>query len=191
VLLSEDAGFWDHSGFDWKEIRTAAVQGLERRRLGRGASTITQQLAKNLWLGTDRSLWRKAREAALAVKLERALPKRRLMALSLNVAEWGDGLFGAEAASRHWFGIAARDLDAAQATVLASMLPAPRRADLAAPPRWLARRSRGLLDRMLAAGRLGAAEHAAAAAELDRILAGSGGDPEEEPPEEEAGPRAR
>jgi len=190
VLLSEDAGFWGHAGFDWKELRAAASQALDRGRLGRGASTLTQQLAKNLWLGTDRSLWRKAREAALAVKLERALPKKRILALYLNVAEWGDGVFGAEAAASHWFGAAAADLSTAQAVVLASMLPAPRRADLASPPRWLARRSRRLLDRMQAAGRIGAAEHAGAAAELDRILAGPSGDQAEEPPEDLPDPDA-
>jgi len=184
VLLSEDAGFWGHAGFDWKELRAAAWQALDRGRLGRGASTLTQQLAKNLWLGTDRSLWRKAREAALAVKLERALPKKRILALYLNVAEWGDGVFGAEAAARHWFGMAAADLGTAQAVVLASMLPAPRKADLASPPRWLAKRSRRLLDRMQSAGRIGADEHSRAAADLDRILAGPTGDQAEEPPED-------
>ncbi len=191
VVLSEDAAFWTHSGIDWHETRAAAEQALERGRLGRGASTITQQLAKNLWLGTERSLWRKAREAALAVKLERALPKRRILALYLNVVEWADGVFGAEAAARHWFGVPARDLSTAQAVVLASMLPAPRRADLARPPRWLARRSRRLLDRLLAVHRIDPAEHAAAAAELDRMLAGPGaaaGGDEEPPEEEEPGP---
>jgi monofunctional biosynthetic peptidoglycan transglycosylase len=185
VLLSEDASFYLHHGFDWAEIRSAAAESLDRRRLGRGASTLTQQLAKNLWLGTDRSLWRKAKEAALAVKLERALGKRRILALYLNVAEWSDGVFGAEAGARHWFGVPASDLSVAQAVAMASMLPAPRRVSLAAPPRWLQRRSRRLLDRMQASGRIGPEEHAHAASELERILAGPGGDSAEEPPEEE------
>jgi membrane peptidoglycan carboxypeptidase len=93
------------------------------------------------------------------VKLERALPKRRILALYLNVAEWGDGIFGAEAAARRWFGVPAAGLSTAQAAVLASMLPAPRKADLAAQPRWLAVRSRRLLDQMLSAGRIGPEEH--------------------------------
>jgi len=186
VLISEDASFYSHSGFDWTELRLAAGQGWQKGRLGRGASTLTQQLAKNLWLGTERSLWRKAKEAALAVKLERALPKRRILALYLNVVEWGEGVFGAEAAARRWFGVPASDLSPAQAVVLASMLPAPRQADLARPPRWLARRTRRLLDRMQVVGRLSAEEHARAAAELERILAGPQGDAAEEPPEEGA-----
>jgi monofunctional biosynthetic peptidoglycan transglycosylase len=178
VLLAEDASFWSHHGFDWREIRLAAEAALARRRLGRGASTVTQQLAKNLWLGTERSLWRKAREAVLAWKLERSLPKRRILALYLGVAEWGDGVFGAEEAARHWFDMPARDLDAARAALLASMLPAPRRADLAAAPRWLAGRARRLLDRMREVRRIGVQEHARASAELERLLAGGrrGGD---------------
>jgi monofunctional biosynthetic peptidoglycan transglycosylase len=185
VVLSEDASFWTHQGFDFKEMRSAAWESARRLKLGRGASTITQQLAKNLWLGTDRSLSRKAREAALAFKLERALPKRRILSLYLNVAEWGDGTFGAEAGARRWFGVPARDLSTAQAVVLASMLPAPRKADLDRPPRWLAKRSRRLLDRMQAVGRIGAEEHLRASAELERILAGPAGDESEEVPEEE------
>jgi len=186
VIVSEDASFWLHDGFDWTELRIAAAQAWQRGRLGRGASTLTQQLAKNLWLGTERSLWRKAKEAALAVKLERALPKRRILALYLNVVEWGEGLFGAEAAARHWFGVPASALTPAQAVALASMLPAPRQADLTRPPRWLARRSRRLLDRLQQVGKVTAEEHARAAAELERFLAGPQGDPSEEPPEEEA-----
>jgi monofunctional biosynthetic peptidoglycan transglycosylase len=186
VLLSEDAGFFVHGGFDWHELREAAAESLRRGRLGRGASTLTQQLAKNLWLGPERSLWRKAREAALTLKLEHSLGKRRILALYLNVVEWGDGVFGVEAAAHSWFGVPASRLSTAQAVVLASMLPAPRRASLEAPPRWLQHRSRRLLDRMEAAGRIDAEEHAHAAAELERILAGPGGDQAEEPPEEGA-----
>lgn len=186
VIVSEDASFYAHGGFDWTELRLAAEQSWQRGKLGRGASTLTQQLAKNLWLGTERSLWRKVREAALAVKLERALPKRRILALYLNVVEWGEGIYGAEAAARHWFGASASALTPAQAVVLASMLPAPRRAELAHPPRWLAQRTRRLLDRMQQVGRLSHEEHAGAAAELERILAGSPGDASEEPPEEGA-----
>jgi len=186
VLLSEDAGFHGHGGFAWEEIRAAAADAWRRGRPGRGASTLTQQLAKNLFLGTERSLWRKFREAVLAVKLERALPKRRILALYLNVAEWGPGLFGVEAGARHWLGAGAGEVTTAQAVILASMLPAPRQVGLAPPPRWLQRRARRLLDRMQSAARIGAEEHAHAAAELDRILAGASGD--EEPPEEDVPP---
>jgi monofunctional biosynthetic peptidoglycan transglycosylase len=185
VLVSEDASFYAHDGFDLREMQAAAEDSLASGKKLRGASTLTQQLAKNLWLGTERSAWRKAKEAVLTVKLERALPKRRIVALYLNVAEWGDGVFGAEAAAREHFGVTAADLSTAQAAVLAAMLPAPRQTDLARPSRWLASRSRRIVDRLLAAGRIDAAEHAHASAELERILAGAAG--AEEPPAESEG----
>jgi monofunctional glycosyltransferase len=168
-------------------VRDAAEHDLRVGRFARGASTITQQLAKNLWLGTRKSLWRKVEEAVLAAKLERTLSKRRILALYLNVVELDDGVFGAEAGARHRFGTSAADLSAAQAAVLASLLPAPRRVDLAHPSSWLKSRSRRLLDRMLAAGRVSAEEHLRASAELERILAGPvPTDDREEPPEDEA-----
>jgi monofunctional biosynthetic peptidoglycan transglycosylase len=183
VVLSEDAGFWVHGPFDWGAMREALERNLATRRYARGASTITQQLAKNLYLGTDKTISRKIREAVLAVKLEREIPKRRILAIYLNVVEWGDGLFGAEAAARARFGRSAADLTTAQAVLLASMLPAPRRCDLDAPSAWLKRRSRRLLDRMREVGRIDADEHARAAAELERLLAGAApADDSEEPP---------
>jgi monofunctional biosynthetic peptidoglycan transglycosylase len=167
-------------------MRDAAEHDLKVGRFARGASTITQQLAKNLWLGTRKSLWRKAEEAVLAAKLERALSKRRILTLYLNVVELDEGVFGAEAGARHRFGTSAADLSTAQAVVLASMLPAPRRADLSHPSTWLRSRSRRLLDRMLAARRIGAEEHLRASAELERILAGPRpADDGEEPPEDD------
>lgn len=184
VLLSEDANFYGHEGIDWEATREAAAHDLEKRSFARGASTITQQLAKNLWLGTEKSLWRKLKEAVLAVKLERELPKRRILALYLNVVELGDGVFGVEAGARARFGTSAAALTPAQAVVLASMLPAPRRVDLSSPSTWLRRRSRRLLDRMRAAGRLTAEQHLSASAELERILAGPAPrDDREEPPD--------
>jgi monofunctional glycosyltransferase len=175
VLLSEDARFYAHGAFDWREVEVAAQESLDSGRALRGASTLTQQLAKNLWLGTDRTAWRKAKEAVLAVKLERALKKRRILALYLNVAEWDDGVFGAEAAARERFGTTAADLSTAEAALLAAMLPAPRRADLAHPSRWLARRSRHVLDLLREAHRIDDGEHARASAELERLLAGASG----------------
>ena len=170
VVASEDASFFGHAGFDWDEIRNAAEQNWKAGRTVRGASTITQQLAKNLWLGTERSYLRKVREALLAVKLERTLPKRRILTLYLDVAEWGNGVFGAEAASRRWFGIGARDLSAAQASALAAMLPAPRKAALTPAPRWLARKARRILSLLERNGTVPAAEAPAARAELERLL---------------------
>jgi monofunctional biosynthetic peptidoglycan transglycosylase len=187
VVASEDASFFGHAGFDWDEIKNAAGQNWKAGRTVRGASTITQQLAKNLWLGTERSYVRKLREALLAVKLERTLSKRRILTLYLDVAEWGDGVFGAEAAAHRWFGTGARDLSAAQAATLAAMLPAPRRAAIAPAPRWLARRARRILSLLERNGTVPAAEAASARAELERILAAPAalpGEPDEEPPEE-------
>ena len=142
VVLAEDANFFGHEGFDRDAIRKAAEAVLRAGRFARGASTITQQLAKNLYLGTEKSLVRKAKEAVLAAKLERSLSKRRILALYLNVAEWGDGVFGVEAGARRRFGVPAADLTPAQAAVLASMLPAPRRVDLSHPSTWLRRGAR-------------------------------------------------
>jgi monofunctional glycosyltransferase len=184
VLVSEDASFYAHGAFDWREVSAAADESLRSGRVLRGASTITQQVARNLWLGTERSASRKVKEAVLAVKLERAVPKRRILALYLNVAEWGDGVFGAEAAAQARFDIPAAALTTAQAALLAAMLPAPRRADLDHPSRWLARRSRRVVDRLLDAERIDAAEHAHASAELERYLAGASGPGSDEPPDE-------
>ncbi len=186
VVASEDASFFGHAGFDWDEIQKAAEQNWKAGRTVRGASTITQQVAKNLWLGTERSLWRKAKEAVLAVRLERTLPKRRILALYLNVAEWGNGVFGAEAAARRWFGVPARDLSAAQASALAAMLPAPRKAALGPAPRWLARKARRILGLLERNGTVPAAEAPAARAELERLLGAPPGPDagDEAPPED-------
>jgi monofunctional biosynthetic peptidoglycan transglycosylase len=192
VVLSEDARFYAHGGFDWQEIRSAAEKDLEQRRFARGASTITQQLAKNLFLGTEKTLTRKLKEAMLAAKMESALTKRRILTLYLNVVEWGRGIFGIEAAARAHFQTSAAGLTTAQACLLAAMLPSPRRGDPASPSARLQRHSRIILDRMLEAGRISAAEHSEASAELERILAG----PEERrllqdlPREEESQPSA-
>jgi monofunctional biosynthetic peptidoglycan transglycosylase len=193
VVLSEDASFFGHGGFDWQEIRNAAGQNLRAGRTVRGASTLTQQLAKNLWLGTERTWLRKGREALLAVKLERTLTKRRLLTVYLNVVEWGDGVFGAEAAARRWFGVAAADVSAAQAAALAAMLPAPRRAALAPAPGWLARRSRKVLGLLRQTRKIDDDTYVAAAAELERILGApaSPGDadaPDLEPPDDDLPP---
>jgi monofunctional biosynthetic peptidoglycan transglycosylase len=191
VVLAEDARFFGHEGIDWPAMRDAARHDMAAGNFARGASTITQQLAKNLWFGTDKSLWRKAKEAVLASKLERALSKRRILALYLGVAEWGDGVFGIEAGARLRFGVSAAQLTTAQAVVMASMLPAPRRVDLDHPSRWIRERAHRLLDRMRDEGGLGNDEHLRASAELERILAGAAPPDDtgsEEPPEEESPP---
>jgi monofunctional glycosyltransferase len=125
VLVAEDVNFFSHHGFDPGEIREALGKALEERELPRGASTISQQLAKNLWLSPSRDPLRKAREAILTWQLERALGKRRILELYLNVVEFGPGVWGVESASRRYFGKPAADLDDDQAALLAAALPSP------------------------------------------------------------------
>src|SRR3954469_782495 len=145
VINSEDARFWEHEGIDVEQTRIAITSAVEERRLGRGASTITQQLAKNLWLGEERSLLRKAREYFLARRLE-SLGKRRILELYLNVAEWGPGIYGADAAARFWFHKPAADLLPEEAAVLAAMLPAPRKRNPQRPSRHLRKRAREVVE---------------------------------------------
>ncbi len=129
VIAAEDASFFSHEGFDREGIRDAALDNLEAGEMKRGGSTITQQLAKNLYLSSERSLLRKAHEALITRLLERDLTKERILELYLNVAEWGRGVYGAEAAAQHHFGKSAAELTADEAAWLAAMLPAPLRYD--------------------------------------------------------------
>lgn len=124
VLAAEDLSFFSHSGFDTHELKIAAREAVQGKRI-RGASTITQQLAKNLWLTPSRSPFRKLREAALTHQIESKLDKRRILDLYLNVVQFGPTTYGAEAASRRYFGIPAADLNADQAAALAAGLPRP------------------------------------------------------------------
>jgi monofunctional biosynthetic peptidoglycan transglycosylase len=127
VVAAEDAKFLDHEGFDWEAIQKAMVKNESRGKVVAGASTISQQLAKNLFLSGSRSWLRKAQEAAITWMMERTLSKRRILEIYLNVAEWGEGVFGAEAAARHHFGVSAAALTPEQSSFLAAILPAPRR----------------------------------------------------------------
>jgi monofunctional biosynthetic peptidoglycan transglycosylase len=126
VIVSEDIRFFSHEGFDEREIRAALEDAWEDKELPRGASTITQQLAKNLWLSASYNPLRKVKEAILTRQLERELGKRRILELYLNVAEFGRGIYGAEAAARHYYGKSARSLTERQAAELAASLPRPR-----------------------------------------------------------------
>ena len=126
VIAAEDARFYQHHGFDWHEIQVAAEDDLEGGR-SRGASTITQQLVKNLFFGTGRSVLRKGAEVTLVPVAELVLGKQRILEIYLNVVEWGPGIYGAESASRNYYGTAARNLDRQQAARLAAILPAPLR----------------------------------------------------------------
>jgi monofunctional biosynthetic peptidoglycan transglycosylase len=127
VIAAEDARFVGHEGFDWQAISKAIERNEKKGRIVTGASTISQQLAKNLFLSGERSWLRKGQEAAITWMLESAMSKRRILELYLNFAEWGEGVFGAEAAARYHFGTTAASLSAEQAAYLAAILPSPRR----------------------------------------------------------------
>ncbi len=148
VLIAEDDAFFSHDGLDWNEIEASAKRNWQAGRIVRGGSTITQQLAKNLWLGSARSPVRKIEEVLLAIRLERTLSKRRIFELYLNVIEWGDGVYGAEAAARHWYGVSASGLSSRQAIVLAAVIINPRRYSPTAPTKRIERRVRMITRRM-------------------------------------------
>jgi monofunctional biosynthetic peptidoglycan transglycosylase len=127
VVVAEDARFLDHEGFDWEAIQDAFAKNRREGKVVAGASTISQQLAKNLFLSGERSWLRKGQEAIITWMIEHTMSKRRILEIYLNVAEWGEGVFGAEAAARHHFGVSAGALGPEQSAWLAAILPSPRR----------------------------------------------------------------
>ena len=151
IIIAEDAKFVDHEGFDWEGIQRAMGKNLRRGKIVAGGSTITQQLAKNLFLSGERSLLRKGQEAILTAMLEAAMDKRRIFEIYLNVAEWGENVFGAEAAARHYFGVDAGALEPEQAARLAAMLPRPRYYDRNRGSVYLESYSESILEQMPAA----------------------------------------
>jgi monofunctional glycosyltransferase len=148
VIAAEDAKFIDHEGFDWEGIQRALEKNQQRGKVVAGGSTISQQLAKNLLLSGERSYLRKGQEAIVTVMLESVMSKRRILEIYLNVAEWGEGVFGAEAAARHYFGVSAANLAPEQAARLAAMLPRPRFYDRNRSSRYLATYTERILARM-------------------------------------------
>ncbi|MBK6394636.1 MAG: monofunctional biosynthetic peptidoglycan transglycosylase [Betaproteobacteria bacterium] len=151
VIAAEDAKFLEHEGFDWEGIAKAREKNERRGRVVAGGSTITQQLAKNLFLSPSKSYVRKGQEAIIALMLEAFLPKRRILELYLNVIEWGNGVFGAEAAAKRYFGVQAARLSAEQAARLAAMIPSPRRFERNPGSEYLDGRVATILARMPAA----------------------------------------
>ncbi len=151
IIIAEDAKFVDHEGFDWEGIQRAMGKNLRRGKIVAGGSTITQQLAKNLFLSGERSLLRKGQEAILTAMLEAAMDKRRIFEIYLNIAEWGENVFGAEAAARHYFGVDAAALEPEQAARLAAMLPRPRYYDRNRGSGYLESYSESILEQMPAA----------------------------------------
>lgn len=151
VIVAEDSAFFEHDGLDYKQIRESIEDSLEDGTPVRGASTITQQLAKNLYLSESRNPVRKLKELIITRRLETALSKRRIFEIYLNSIEWGDGIFGCEAAARAYFGKSAADLGPSEAALLAGAIINPRVHSPAKPTRRLLRRQRLILGRMGAA----------------------------------------
>jgi monofunctional biosynthetic peptidoglycan transglycosylase len=151
VVAAEDAKFVDHEGFDWEAIEKAVEKNRQKKRVVVGGSTISQQLAKNLFLSGARTPWRKGQEALITVMIEHVMDKRRILEIYLNVIEWGDGVFGAEAAARHYYGTSAAALGAEASARLAAMVPNPRFYDAHRNTSWLARKTQLILARMPAA----------------------------------------
>ncbi|MBI5815060.1 MAG: monofunctional biosynthetic peptidoglycan transglycosylase [Nitrospinae bacterium] len=127
VIIAEDDKFWNHAGFDFEAMKKAAEKDIKAKKFKAGGSTISQQLVKNLYLSPSKNPTRKLKEAILTYRMENTLSKKRILEIYLNVIEWGDGVFGAEAAARRYFGKSAADLDAGEAARLAVVLPNPRK----------------------------------------------------------------
>ncbi len=155
ILLSEDAGFFSHSGVDMNELGEAFKKDWETGSFKRGGSTITMQLAKNLYLNPSKNPLRKVKEIVIAWQLEQALPKRRIFEIYLNIVEWGRDVYGAEAASRFYFGKSAANLDPLEAATLAALLPSPRNSR----ERNLLNRRNLILSRLARVGYLSAEEY--------------------------------
>jgi monofunctional biosynthetic peptidoglycan transglycosylase len=148
LVAAEDANFMEHEGFDWDAIQRAYAQNLKKGRVVAGGSTISQQLAKNLFLSGRRTALRKLQEALITVMIEAVMSKRRIFEIYLNIIEWGDGVFGAEAASRHYFKKSAANLDAWDAAYLAAMVPNPRYYDRNRNTAYLQSKTNLILGRM-------------------------------------------
>ena len=148
LIVSEDAKFVDHEGFDLDGIEKAYEKNLKKGKIVAGGSTISQQLAKNLFLSGARSPFRKLEEAAITLMLEEVMDKRRIFEIYLNVIEWGNGVFGAEAAARHYYGVSAAQLGPEQAAKLAAMVPNPRYYDKHREARGLLKKTGIILARL-------------------------------------------
>ncbi|MGH8865785.1 MAG: monofunctional biosynthetic peptidoglycan transglycosylase, partial [Burkholderiales bacterium] len=148
LIAAEDAKFLDHDGFDWEAIQKAYEKNIIKGKVVAGGSTISQQLAKNLFLSGKRTPWRKAQEALITVMIEKVMTKRRIFEIYLNIIEWGNGVFGAEAAARNYFDTSATYLDTEQAAWLAAMVPKPRYYDQVRYTPLLGRRAGIIMERM-------------------------------------------
>ncbi|MFB3885924.1 MAG: monofunctional biosynthetic peptidoglycan transglycosylase [Thermodesulfobacteriota bacterium] len=152
VLIAEDDKFWTHEGFDYEAIQKAIEKDIKAGKFKFGGSTISQQLAKNLYLSPEKNLLRKIREAIITWRMERILSKRRILELYLNCVEWGNGIFGVEAASRHYYGKPSSELTPMEAARLAAILPNPRRYHPAGDQRFVVNRSNAIYNIMIQRG---------------------------------------
>jgi len=152
VLIAEDDKFWGHEGFDYEAIRKAIETDLKARRLKFGGSTVSQQLARNLYLSPERSLLRKMGEALITWRMEKVLSKKRILELYLNVVEWGEGIFGIEAAARHYYGKPSSELNPFEATRLAAVLPSPKRYNPLGDQRYVTTRANDIYNIMIQRG---------------------------------------
>ena len=148
LIAAEDGKFLDHDGFDWQAIQRAASKNLKRGKVVAGGSTISQQLSKNLFLSGSRTPWRKLQEAAITVMIETVMSKRRILEIYMNVIEWGNGVFGAEAAARHYYRTSASGLSADQSARLAAMVPNPRYYDRVRTTKALEKKTEIIRSRM-------------------------------------------
>ena len=148
LIAAEDGKFLDHDGFDWQAIQRAASKNLKRGKVVAGGSTISQQLSKNLFLSGSRTPWRKLQEAAITVMIETVMSKRRILEIYMNVIEWGNGVFGAEAAARHYYRSSASGLSADQSARLAAMVPNPRYYDRVRTTKALEKKTEIIRSRM-------------------------------------------
>jgi monofunctional biosynthetic peptidoglycan transglycosylase len=203
-IVSEDGAFYSHHGFDWDEMKLSFEKNLEKHEYARGGSTITQQLAKNVYLSSEKSVFRKIKEAVITIELEKQLSKDEILEKYLNVVEFDNGLYGIGPASRHYFGKSAAQLSPAEGAFLAFLLPNPKKYSVSFRNKQLTpfarHQTREIVDRLLRFNKISPEEHAAAIAQVDTLFGGSapaelsgadsGVDQNEqiEPSAEEAGP---
>ncbi len=152
VLIAEDDKFWKHEGFDYEAIQKAVEKDIKARKFKLGGSTVSQQLAKNLYLSPSKNPLRKLAEAVITWKMEKVLPKKRILEIYLNVVEWGEGIFGAEAAARHYFGKTSFELTPEEAARLAAVLTNPRKYNPTGDQRYVMNRSEFIYDIMVRRG---------------------------------------
>lgn len=172
VLVAEDDTFYRHKGVEWASTWRAIKTDIKTRRLARGGSTITQQVARNLYLSPSKNPLRKIKEILIARRLEKALGKRRIFEIYLNIAEWGKGIYGAQAAALAYFGKSAAELTPEEAAALAAVLPSPRRYNPINGTRFMEKRKSQIVGRMRASGYLpDEAETADLDASLEEVIA--------------------